>query len=525
VIIDVKRETNHGEHEKETKMKLFKLLLCLLPLCLPAPTVSLAQRRVSALEKPNIILILADDLGWGDIGSYGQSKIRTPHLDRLAAEGMRFTQFYAGSPVCAPSRCVLMTGKHGGHAYIRNNREVKPEGQWPVPASEVTIAELLKSRGYATGAFGKWGLGFIGTEGDPNKQGFDLFYGYNCQREAHNFYPDHLWRNEQRITLEGNNRGLTGKHYSHDLIEAEALQFIREHKDRPFFLYAPFTIPHLALQVPEDSLAEYMGKWDDPAYDGSKGYLPHPAPRAAYAAMITRMDRSVGRMMALLEELKLEEKTLVIFTSDNGGAFGEVTREFEFKPGRMGGTDYVFFGSTGKFRAFKGSVYEGGIRVPFIARWPGRIKGGAVSEMPAVFYDLLPTLCEVAGAKPPSKIDGVSLLPTLTGSGQQAKHAFLYWDFGGYGGQQAVRMGDWKGVRRNLHQGNTRIELYNLASDIGERTDLADKYPEVVKRISVIMRREHTPSDVFPIKVLDSPASLPERTDQQSSAQVKSPTG
>ena len=480
-------------------MKLAKLMTWSLALVLLWPLAVLAQ------GKPNVILIMADDLGWGDLGSYGQTKIKTPNLDRLAAEGMRFTQFYSGSPVCAPSRSVLMTGKHGGHAYIRNNREVQPEGQWPIPASEVTIAELLKSQGYATGAFGKWGLGFVGTEGDPNKQGFDLFYGYNCQREAHNFYPDHLWRNNQRVVLEGNDRGLTGKHYSHDLIEAEALRFIRDNKDKPFFAYVPFTIPHVALQVPEDSLAEYVGKWDDPPYDGKNGYLPHPTPRAAYAAMITRMDRSVGRVMALLQELKLDENTLVIFTSDNGGAFGEVTKDFEFKPGRMAGTDYVFFGSTGKFRAFKGSVYEGGIRVPFIARWPGRIKEGMVSELPAVNYDVLPTLCEVAGVKPPSSTDGVSLLPTLTGRGQQVRHEFLFWDFGGYGGQQAVRMGDWKGVRRNLHLGNTQIELYNLATDIQERQDVAAQHPDIVRRIAAIMQREHVPSDVFPIKVLDNP--------------------
>jgi arylsulfatase A len=484
-------------------MKLSRLILWVIMPGLLWSVGVLGEKSGKAQGKPNIVLILADDLGWGDLGSYGQTKIKTPHLDRLAAEGMRFTQFYSGSPVCAPSRCVLMTGRHGGHAYIRNNRRVEPEGQWPLPGSEVTIAELLKSQGYATGAFGKWGLGFIGTEGDPNRQGFDLFYGYNCQGEAHNFYPDHLWKNDLRVQLEGNNRGLTGKQYSHDLIEAEALQFIRDNKDKPFFLYAPFTIPHLALQVPEDSLAEYVGKWDDPPYDGSRGYLPHPTPRAAYAAMITRMDRSVGRMMALLKELKLDEKTLVIFTSDNGAAFGEVTKDFDFLPGRMGGTDYLFFGSTGKFRAFKGSVYEGGIRVPFIARWPGKIKAGAVSELPAVFYDLLPTLCDLTGIKPPTT-DGLSLLPTLFGGGRQPRHEFLFWDFNGYGGQQAVRLGDWKGVRRNLHQGNTRVELYNLATDIGEQHDLAAKHPEIVRRITAIMQREHTRSEIFPIKVLDN---------------------
>ena len=472
-------------------------LVWLFVMALLATSVAAQQR------KPNIIFILADDLGYGDLGSYGQTKIRTPYLDQMAKEGMRFTQFYAGSPVCAPSRCVLMTGKHGGHAFIRDNREWKPEGQYPIPASEVTIAELLKQKGYATGGFGKWGLGYPGSEGDPNKQGFDLFYGYNCQREAHNFYPDHLWRNEQKVMLEGNDRGLTGKQYSHDLIEAEALQFIRAHKDKPFFAYLPFTIPHLALQVPEDSVAEYVGKWDDPAYDGKNGYLPHPHPRAVYAAMVTRMDRSVGRLLALLKELKLDENTIVMFSSDNGGAFGEVTKDFDFKPGRMGGTDYVFFNSTSNFRAFKGSIYEGGLRVPFIARWPGKIKAGTTSHLPAVFYDLMATFTDLAGTTPAPNTDGISLLPTLLGKGKQQKHEFLFWDFGGYGGQQAVRLGDWKGLRRNLHRGNTTIELYNLAKDASEKKDLAAQHPDLVKRIEKVMTEQHRPSEVFPIKVLD----------------------
>jgi arylsulfatase len=484
--------------------KVMAFLLAAL-LSVAALAQSSSNPRIPRRQKPNIIFILADDLGIGDVGAYGQTKIRTPHIDRLAAEGMKFTDFYAGSPVCAPSRCVLMTGKHGGHAYIRDNREHKPEGQLPIPSSEVTIAELLKTQGYATGGFGKWGLGYPGSEGDPNKQGFDLFYGYNCQREAHNFYPDHLWRNDQKVILEGNDRGLTGKHYSHDLIEAEALQFIRDNQNKPFFLYAPFTIPHLALQVPEDSLAEYTGKWDDPAYDGKNGYLAHPHPRAAYAAMVTRMDRSIGRMMALVKELGLDNNTLVIFSSDNGGAFGTVTKDFDFLPGRMGGTDYVFFGSTGKFRAFKGSIYEGGIRVPFIARWPGKIKAGTVSQLPAVFYDVMPTLAELAGAGPLKNTDGISFAPTLLGKGKQRRHEFLFWDFNGYGGQQAVRIGDWKGLRRNLHRGNTKIELYNLATDIGEQHDVADHHPEIVQRVAAILQREHTRSEMFPIKVIDKP--------------------
>ncbi len=467
-------------------------LLCLL--IIPAS----AQKR-----PPNIIFIMADDLGYGDLGSYGQTKIRTPYLDQMAREGMRFTQFYAGAPVCAPSRCVLMTGKHGGHAFIRDNKEWKPEGQYPIPANEITIAEILKNRGYVTGGFGKWGLGYPGSEGDPNKQGFDLFYGYNCQREAHNFYPDHLWRNDKKIMLEGNDRGLTGKQYSHDLIEAEALEFIKANKDKPFFAYLPFTIPHLALQVPDDSLAEYVGKFDDPAYDGKNGYLPHPHPRAVYAAMVTRMDRTVGRVFALLKDLKLDENTLVIFTSDNGGAFGEVSKNFEFSPGRMGGTDYVFFNSTSNFKAFKGSVYEGGLRVPFIARWAGKIKAGTTNNLPAVFYDVMPTLTEIVGIKTPQKTDGVSLAPTLLGKGKQQKHEFLFWDFGGYGGQQAVRIGDWKGLRRNLHLGNTKVELYNLAVDVGEKNDVAAQNPKIVEKVYKIMREQHQKSEIFPIKVLE----------------------
>lgn len=466
---------------------------------------------VSGARLPNIVFIMADDLGYAELGAYGQTKIRTPHLDRLAAEGMRFTQYYAGSPVCAPSRAVLMTGRHAGHAPVRDNREITPEGQHPMPADTVTLAELLKEAGYATGATGKWGLGFPGSEGDPLKQGFDLFFGYNCQRKAHNHYPSYLWRNDRKEVLEGNDDGLTGKQYAHDLFEREALQFIRERRDRPFFLYVPFTIPHLALQVPEDSLAEYKGQWEDPAYDGSRRYLPHPQPRAAYAAMITRMDRSVGRIVDLIRELRLDDSTIVIFTSDNGPTDDGI-----------GGSDAAFFESAGHLRGLKGSVYEGGLRVPFIARWRGRIKPGTVSDLPAVAYDMVPTLSELAGAKVPKEVDGISLVPTLLGSPSnvlpgspsnvlpgfsraQKKRDFLYWEFPAYGGQQAVRLGNWKGVRQNLSKGRTTIELYDLAKDPGERNDVAAAHPDVVKRIADIMTREHRPSTEFPLPSIDTP--------------------
>ena len=450
--------------------------------------------RPTRQTRPNVVLIMADDLGYAELGCYGQRKIKTPRLDRMAAEGLRFTQFYAGSAVCAPSRCVLMTGRHAGHASVRNNKEFKPEGQHPMDPAEVTVAEALKARGYATGAVGKWGLGPPGSESDPLRQGFDFFFGYNCQRHAHNFYPTYLWRNGRRIDLPGNDGGPTGQTYSHDLMEAEALKFLDAHKGGPFFLYLPFTLTHVALQIPEADLAEYKDKWEDPPYVGGKGYFPHPHPRAAYAAMTTRLDRTVGRVLDRLKELGLEESTLVLFTSDNGPTHGGV-----------GGSDSAFFESAGPLRGLKGSLYEGGIRVPLIARWPGTIKPGGVSDLPCASYDLLPTLCELTGADLPTGVDGASLLPTLMGRGGQKRHDFLYWEFAGYGGQQAVRMGDWKGVRQNLGKPGAppTVELYNLAEDVGERTDVAARHQEVVRRVEQVMREQHVPSDVFPIAALD----------------------
>jgi arylsulfatase len=469
---------------------MFRLSLAVLSLAFAAPQLHAAEPA----RQPNIVFIMADDLGCFELGCYGQKTIKTPAIDRLAAGGMRFTHFYAGNAVCAPSRCALMTGKHMGHAAVRNNREVQPEGQHPIPADEVTVAELLKAKGYTTGAMGKWGLGMFGSSGDPLKHGFDVFFGYNCQRHAHSHFPTYIYRNDKRIELKDND-GKTGKQYTQDLFEEEALAFLDSNKAKPFFLYLPFTVPHVAVQVPEDSLAEYRGKLgDDPAYDGKKGYQPHPAPHAGYAAMVTRMDRTVGRIVDKLKALGLEKDTLVIFTSDNGPTHN------------VGGADSDFFKSADGLRGLKGSLYEGGIRVPFIAYWPGTIKPGSTDDGRFYFPDVLPTLCDLAGAETPKNIDGISFLPTLTGKGRQKPHDFLYWEFPAYGGQQAVIAGDWKAVRQNLAKGVVKTELYDLARDEGETTDVADKHPEVLARLEKLMKEQHTPNREFPLPAIDPPA-------------------
>jgi arylsulfatase len=444
---------------------------------------------------PNIVLIVADDLGCYELGCYGQTKIRTPHIDQLAAQGMKWTHFYAGSAVCAPSRCALMTGRHMGHATVRDNRQYRKgqEGQFPLRAEDVTLAELLKSKGYVTAAMGKWGLGNWDTTGSPLKQGFDYFFGYNCQAHAHSHYPTYVYRNGQRVDLPGND-GKTGRQYTQDLFEAEALAFLERNKDRPFFLYLPFIVPHVAIQVPEDSLQEYRGKLgEDPPYTGGKGYLPHPAPRAGYAAMVTRMDRSVGRIVAKLRELGLEKKTLVLFTSDNGPTHN------------VGGADSTFFQSAGPLRGLKGSLYEGGIRVPFIAYWPGVIPAGSVCHHRFYFPDILPTICEAAGIEVRHPIDGISFWPTLCGKGKQELHQFLYWEFPGYGGQQAIIAEEWKAVRQNLARGTIKTELYHLGQDEGEKHDLAAEYPEVVARLERLMQEQHTPNPDFPLPAIDTP--------------------
>jgi len=449
---------------------------------------------LKAGRRPNIILIVGDDLGHSELGCYGQTKIRTPHIDALAKEGVRFTQAYSGSPVCAPSRCVLLTGKHSGHAIIRDNREVQPEGQLAVPGDAVMLPELLKAAGYATGCVGKWGLGPPASEGAPNKQGFDLFFGYNCQRHAHNHYPTYLWRNDKKVAIKGNRGGATGKQYAPDLFETEALEFIYANRARPFFLFFATTVPHLALQVPDDSLEEYKGLWKDPPYDGQNSYLPQKYPRAAYAAMVTRMDRSVGRMLALIKRLRLDNDTLILITSDNGSTFN------------IGGYDAAFFGGTGPFRSAKSSIYEGGIRIPLIARWPGRVKPGATTDEVVAFQDILPTALDAAGAPEavPPDADGISFLPTLLEGDAPQRHPHLYMEFAGYGGQVMVRLGNWKGVRKDLLKNpGAPIELYDLASDVGEKTNVAAKHADIVKQIAEIMKAEHKPSKEFPIPALD----------------------
>ena len=466
-------------------------------------------------RRPNIIFILADDLGYGEVGVYGQQKIKTPNLDRMAMEGMRLTQFYTGSPVCAPSRAIFLTGKHAGHAEVRDNKEYggfaddEERGQAQLP-NEPNIATWLKSLGYATALVGKWGLGGPQTDSVPNNRGFDLFYGYLDQKQAHNYYPTHLWRNRtseklnnpyfsphQKLRGNPNDQHAydqyKGNDYSIDMMTREAVKFIGQNHEHPFFLYYAPTLPHLALQVPASAVEQYKGKFPDTPYTNANGngYLPNMTPRATYAAMISYLDAQVGILLEELKKQGLDKDTLVIFTSDNGTTY--LKRE----------VDYEFFNSVGNLRGLKEDVYEGGIREPFIARMPGTIPAGRTSDVIAATYDMWATFADLLGAKRPAGTDGISILPALAGMGKQTAREYLYWEFAAMGGQQAVRMGNWKGVRRNLNQGRIKTELYNLADDIGEKKDVAAENPKIVAKIERIMREAHTPSKEFPIKVLD----------------------
>lgn len=422
-------------------------------------------------SRPNIVLILADDLGYGDMGCYGQEYLETPHLDRLASEGLRFTQAYAGGPVCTPSRCVLMTGLHNGHAAARDN---VPHYPTYLVEKDLTVAEVLKQAGYRCGGAGKWSLGDAGAEGRATNQGFDTWFGYLNQDHAHYFYPEYLDDDEGRLDLPGNTR--SREHYSHDLIVERALRFIRESRDTPFFFYGAFTLPHFAAKDEDPdgftvpSTAPYSNReWDERS--------------KKYAAMVHMLDRDVGRIVALIDELGLAEKTLIIFTSDNGGH----------------STIHERFRTSGPLRGYKRDLTEGGIRVPFIARWPGTIPPGKVSEAVIAFQDMLPTFAELAGAPAPEKRDGVSVVAALKGETSTVPRDYLYWDYGHCRGKaysQAVRLGSWKGIRPAR---TGKMELHDLSQDIGETTDLAPRHPEIVRRIASIMDTAVVPDSRYEV--------------------------
>lgn len=470
--------------------------------------------------RPNIIYIYADDLGYAELGCYGQQKIRTPNLDQIAREGMRFTQHYTSMPVCAPARCMLLTGKHSGHSYIRGNYEMGgfadslEGGQMPLYPGAFTIGRMLQLSGYKTACIGKWGMGMANTTGSPNEQGFDYFYGYLDQKQAHNYYPTHLWENGRLDRLNNPvidvHRKLTpetatpeafayyrGNDYAIDKMAQKAQAFIRQHKSGPFFLYLPFTVPHASLQAPEAAVKEYADKFDDKPYFGQNGYASTPYPRATYAAMITYMDAKVGQIMQLLKELQLDDNTLVMFSSDNGATFN-------------GGVEAAYFKSVGNLRGLKMDVYEGGIREPMLARWPGKIKAGQVTDHVSVQYDLLATLAELTAYKQPFTTDGISFLPTLIGqSARQKQHSFLYWEYPEKGGQLAIRMSNWKAVKTNLRKNRTSAwELYDLANDVSETTNVAAQHPELIRQFDAIVAREHTPTHINEWEII-SPKTVP----------------
>jgi len=451
----------------------------------------------SKASKPNIVLIIADDLGYGDVGFNGQQLIKTPNLDKLAASGMKFNQFYAGTSVCAPSRSALLSGLHTGHTYIRGNKGVLPEGQEPIADSVVTMAEVLKTAGYTTAAYGKWGLGPVGSVGDPNKQGFDYFYGYNCQTLAHRYYPNHLWNNGQKVVLEANENLVQNKIYAPDLIQEKAIGFIKEQSSKqPFFLFLPYILPHAELIAPDDSLLQYYkNKFQEKPYKGQDygpnatggGYASQQYPRAAFAAMVARLDWYVGQVVAQLKAQGLDKNTLIIFSSDNG-------------PHIEGGADPKFFKSSGPYKGVKRDLYEGGIREPFVASWQGVIKPNSESNHIGAFWDLLPTFAELAGAKTRKGIDGRSFANVLTGKGKAPQHDFLYWEFHEQGGKQAVRQGKWKAIRFNVIENpNAPVELYDLENDPEEAKNLAQQFPEKAQELGKLMTQSHTRSALFPL--------------------------
>jgi arylsulfatase A len=464
-----------------------RILLLLLFCCYCCFSVQ-AQKDL----RPNIIFIFADDLGYGELGCYGQQKIETPNLDALAAKGKKFTSFYAGTSVCAPSRASLMTGLHTGHTPVRGNKQFAPEGQTPLPASTNTFANYLQQKGYATACFGKWGLGFNQNSGDPNKKGFDLFYGYYDQALAHDFYPPYLWKNHDKVDLSVNKQ--YDSIYSAALIQQQAVQYIQEANNKPFFLYLSYTLPHGDVIGPHDSLYNYyQQKFNEQPLTGNAlktrphNMQPEPYPHAQFAAMVGRLDLYVGEIVKAIEAKGLAENTLIIFTSDNG-------------PHKENGGDPEFFNSNGIYRGIKRDLYEAGMRVPFIAYWPAKIKPAVVTQ-PAALWDMYPTFLELANIPVTETIDGISIVPLLTqNKGRQKLHDYFYWEFHENDGRQAVRWGKWKGVRLGVSKNeNAAIELYNLNTDPGEQNNVAAKFPEVVKVIEKIMKQEHVYNPDWPL--------------------------
>lgn len=473
---------------------VFGALILLGLASLAACTSGESQAPSTSPTLPNIIYIMADDLGYGDLGVYGQEIIQTPNIDQLAEDGLRFTDHYAGTSVCAPSRCVLVTGMHMGHAVIRGNRQYEPHGQMPLPDSSITVAELLKQAGYATGMIGKWGLGITESEGAPNDQGWDYFYGYTDQVLAHNYYPEYLLENRERVYLANEVKYLdtTAWHdgygsystkqvdYSNDLFTEKALNFIEEHREGPFLLYLPYTIPHNNGEAPPGE------KQEVPSY-GRFANMDLPTETQGYGAMVERLDGYVGQIRQKIEELGLEEHTLILFTSDNG-PMREDSHEFS-----------AYYDSNGPLRGFKRDLYEGGMRVPMIACWPGTLAAGTTTDHPSGFQDFLPTACELAGVSPPAYVDGISYAPLLQGS-PQPEHDYLYWEFIGPNNSQAVRKGKWKAVRVGMNRSpDVAWELYDLEADLGETQNLADQSPEVLEELIQLAEEAHTPDPLWPL--------------------------
>jgi arylsulfatase A len=456
-------------------------------------------------RKPNVIYIYADDLGYGEIGAYGQQKIKTPNLDKMAKEGMRFTQHYTSTPVCAPARCMLLTGRNGGRSYIRGNYELGQfadsleGGQMPLPEGTFTIGHLMQQAGYKTGAIGKWGLGLHTNTGDPNKQGFDYFYGYLDQKQAHSYYPTHLWENGKWDKLKNpvidvhkqlakakdkitpaDLEVYKGQEYAIDNMTGKAVKFIQENKNAPFFLYLPYSLPHAALQVPDADIKYYIDLFQEKPNLTQSNYVPTFYPLSTYAAMVTYLDKQVGLVQEQLKKLGLEENTIIMFSSDNGPASSVVAATNNF------------FSSAGPFRGMKQDLYEGGIRTPFLVKWPGKVPPNKTSDLISVQYDMMATLADITGTKAPAN-DGISLLPTLLGKDQQQqKRPYIYFEFPEKGGQVAIRMGDWKGVRTNIKQNvNAPWQLYNLKADIGEKKNIAAQNPEIIKQFVAYAQKEH----------------------------------